>query len=239
MKSNRQFQTMRKRTIYTLLLILLMVGCAGIGGKFWKKKPYTQWTRTEVQEFLYDSPWVKKCKYTIPEMAIITRDRGPRSATVDVRKAIPKERHIRDQIFYISWISALPWKLAMVRYAELLGQPLDALQVEWFLNNPERYIRINITTDNPEIFLTIKKSKILKETYLQTKTGKRIPLLDYHPPIRETRRAALFIFPREEDGKLLISPEDREVTFHTRLDYLSIECKFKLKDMVVNGKLEI
>ena len=230
---------MRKRLFATLVLVFLMAAGAGKGGKFWEEKPFTEWSEMEVRKLLFDSPWVKKWRYTVPEMAIITRDRPPRSATVDVREAIPKERHIREQTYYISWISALPWKQAIVRYNQLQGQPLDVIQIERYLNAPESYIRINITISDLELLSFTLRDKMMEMTSLQTKTGKRILPLDYHPPTRENKRVALFIFPCEKDGKPLITLEDKEVTFSTRLDNLTLRCKFKLKDMVVNGKLEI
>ncbi len=230
---------MRKRLFATFVLIFLMAAGAGRGGKFWEEKPFTEWSEKEVRKLLFDSPWVKKWRYNVPEMAIITRDRFPRSTTSDVTEIIPKERHIREQTYYISWVSALPWKQAIVRYNQLQGNPLDVIQIERFLSAPESCIQINITISDPELLSLNLRDKMMEMTYLQTKTGKRIPLLDYHPPTRENERVALFIFPREEDGKSLITLEDKEVTFTTRLDNLTLRCKFKLKDMVINGKLEI
>ena len=238
---------MRKRSICTLLIILLMAGGAGIGGKFWEKKPYNEWTEKEVQKLLFNSPWVKKWRYSPPRTDVIspseeiTMEAGEPDRRTPIEKPTPspEEKLSQEQIYYISWVSALPMKQAMVRYAQLQRQTLDVMQVEKFLNTSESFIRINVSTNNPELLLSTLKEKILKETYLETKTKKRIRLLDYLPPTRENRRVALFIFPREEDGKPLITLEDKEVTFRTRLDTLTLRCKFKLKDMVVNSKLEI
>ena len=230
---------MRKRVICILILIFLMSGWAGSGKKFWEKKPYTQWTKEEVQELFFNSPWAKKVRYTPPHLAIIERYRSHRIGAKDRRENIPNGRLYKEQIYHISWISALPWKQARVRYAQLMGQPLDVIQVERFLNAPERYIRIIIATNNPEIFLTTKKAEITMETYLQTELRGRFRLLQYIPPTKENMMPPLFIFPREEDGTPLITLEDEEVTFFTRFNNVTLKCKFKLKDMVVNGKLEI
>jgi len=100
-------------------------------------------------------------------------------------------------------------------------------------------IQINLTTINPELLLTTLKEKMLEETCLQTKTQKKIQLLDYLPPTRDNKKVAFFIFPREEDGKPLLTLEDKEVAFFIQLGNLNLKCKFKLKDMVVNGKLEL
>ena len=238
---------MRKRAICTLILIFLMAGGAGRGGKFWEEKPYTDWTEKEVQKLLFNSPWVKKWVYSPPQTGMTALNRDAPFVTAEPRKGAqiripapsPGEEHSQEQIFYISWISGLPLKQAMVRYAQLHKQSLDVLQIESFLYTPESFIRINIITNTPELLLKTLKEKIMKETFLQTKTQKRIQLLDYHPPTKENAKVALFIFPREEDGTTLLTLEDKEVTFFTRFNNLNLKCKFKLKDMVVNGKLEI
>jgi len=239
---------MGKRAIYTLILICLLTGGAGRGEKFWGKKPYTEWTKKEVQKLLFNSPWAKKWSYSPPQTDMISPSRETsldvgepnRRVPVEIPTPSPWEKQSREQIYsYISWVSALPLKQAMVRYAQLQNQLLDVIQVERFLNTPESFIRINITTDNPDLLLTTLKEKILKETYLQTKTQKKIQLLDYLPPTRDNKKVAFFIFPREENGKPLLTLEDKEVTFFTQLGNLNLKCKFKLKDMVVNGKLEL
>ncbi|TKJ34717.1 hypothetical protein CEE39_02005 [bacterium (candidate division B38) B3_B38] len=222
-----------------------MAGGAGKGGKFWQEKPFAEWTEKEVRKLLFDSPWVKKWRYSFSKTDIISRDTNiigeepNRRVPINPPVLSPEEERSAEQVYYISWISALPWKQAIVRYTQLQRQPLDVIQIERFLKAPESYIRINITTSDPELILPALKDKIMKMTYLQTKTRKKIPVLDYLPPTMENKRVALFIFPREEDGKPLLTLEDKEVTFSTRLNDLTLRCKFKLKDMVVNGKLQI
>ena len=238
---------MRKRAICVLILIFLIAGGAVRGGKFWEEKPYTEWTEKEVQKLLFNSPWVKKWRYSPLKTDMVgpsrdtTRVTGEsnRRTRIEMPAPSPREEHSPEQICYISCLSASPLKQAMVRYAQLQNQPLDVIQVERFLNTSESFIRINITTDNPDLLLTTLKEKILKETYLQTKTQKKIQLLDYLPPTRDNKKVAFFIFPREEEGKPLLPLEDKEVTFFTRLANLSLKGKLKLKDMVVNGKLEL
>ena len=230
---------MRKTAICTFLLILFIAGGAGKGEKFWEEKPYTQWTEEEVQELFFNSPWAKRVIYTPPTTAVVQRYRAHRIAAKDRRENIPNGRLYKEQIYYISWSSALPWKQARIRYAQLMGQALDVTQVDRFLNDPERYIRIIITTNNPQIFLSAKKTEIVMETYLQTELRERIRLLDYIPPTRENMMPPIFIFPRIKNNTPLITLEDEKVTFFTRFNNVTIKCTFKLKDMVVQGKLEI
>ena len=48
-----------------------------------------------------------------------------------------------------------------------------------------------------------------------------------------------FMFPRHRDGEELITLREKEVEFVTQIGPLKVERKFKLKDMVYNGKLEL
>lgn len=230
---------MRKTAICTFLLILFIAAGAGREEKFWEEKPYTQWTEEEVQQLFFNSPWTKRVIYTPPTTAVVQRYRTYRIAAKDRRQNIPHWRLYKEQIYYISWSSALPWKQARIRYAQLKEQALDVTQIDRFLNDPEKYIRIIITTNDPQIFLSAEKTEIAMETYLETELRGRIKLLDYIPPTRENMMPPIFIFPRIKNDTPLITLEDEEVTFFTRFSNVTLKCKFKLKDMVFQGKLEI
>jgi len=64
-------------------------------------------------------------------------------------------------------------------------------------------------------------------------------LPDYPIPTREKRRVLLIIFPREKDTIPLLFLDDEEVTLFNRFANLSIKVKIKLKEMVVNYKLQL
>ncbi len=50
----------------------------------------------------------------------------------------------------------------------------------------------------------------------------------------------MFLFPRTKEGKEALTLEEEEVRFLSTLSpKTEINRKFKLKDMVINGKLEI
>jgi hypothetical protein len=57
---------------------------------------------------------------------------------------------------------------------------------------------------------------------------------------RDQRGANLYLFfPKTQPGSHLITPEDNEVEVRVKLGSTEIRRKFRLKDMVFDGKLEI
>lgn len=102
-------------------------------------------------------------------------------------------------------------------------------------------------------------------TYLLAKDGQRVFIQEYQPP-RNDGFGARFVFPRMVDGKPLVTPESGELLFHSdfggnsRLNStipntslpnrdasqirdatsfgFTINTRFKIKDMMFDGKLE-
>jgi len=58
-------------------------------------------------------------------------------------------------------------------------------------------------------------------------------------PYREYLATVYFAFPRTQQGAPSISLEDAEVEFALELGSNDIEKKFRLKEMVFDGKLEL
>jgi hypothetical protein len=80
-------------------------------------------------------------------------------------------------------------------------------------------------------------SRIKVETSLSTNTGKRIDLLTYIKPGRD-RFGARFCFSRNlADGTSLITAEDKELFFETRVNDSKIKVKFDLGKMIYKGKV--
>jgi hypothetical protein len=75
-------------------------------------------------------------------------------------------------------------------------------------------------------------------TYLERSDGKRVFLEQYTPPGNDGF-GARFIFPRMLDGKPFLSPEFTMVRFVADLgSSIKFHMTYKVKDMVLDGKLE-
>ncbi|HSQ19547.1 MAG TPA: hypothetical protein VLR92_04150, partial [Blastocatellia bacterium] len=75
-------------------------------------------------------------------------------------------------------------------------------------------------------------------TYLEVKGGKRIYLQEFQPT-RPDGFGARLIFPRLVDGKPFITPESEDIHFVAPIsDTYRLDRRFKVKDMMYEGKLE-
>jgi len=80
-------------------------------------------------------------------------------------------------------------------------------------------------------------AQLKTDTFLSLK-GKRLFIVEYQPP-RPDRLGARFVFRRQVDGKPFISDTDGEILFHSSLNNgPELSMRFKVKDMVFEGKLE-
>ncbi len=72
------------------------------------KKPYTEWTKKEVQKLLFTSSWVKKWSYSPLQTDIISPSRETsleagepnRRVPVEIPTPSPWEKPSREQIYY-------------------------------------------------------------------------------------------------------------------------------------------
>jgi hypothetical protein len=79
------------------------------------------------------------------------------------------------------------------------------------------------------------KAELLKNTTLSAKGKDPIVAADLQAGGNEQKAAVLFMFPKTT----AIDADDKEVEFTTRIGPMVLKTKFKLKDMVFNGKLEL
>lgn len=210
---------------------------------FWAK-PYTEWSDKELQKMITNSPWARPFSVGGPSGPGDSGAPGPLSegrgggrgggggggggapgggapggptATIVAR-----------------WQTALPVKQAFVRLkygAEAATSP-DAKKI---LEREETTYAIVLSgpfaslmrNGSPE---TVKKG-IMEASSLSAK-GK-----DAGKPtdVEIGAKDMLFTFPRTA----AFTVDDKEVEFSTKLGEITVKYKFKLKDMVYNGKLEM
>jgi hypothetical protein len=117
-----------------------------------------------------------------------------------------------------------------------------------------------------KLMTSLTTGELKNDTYLLTKNGQRVFIQEYQPP-RNDGFGARFVFPRMVDGKPIVTPESGELLFHSdfggnsRLNStipntslpnsrdagqlrgatafgFTINTRFKVKDMMFDGKLE-
>src|SRR5262249_23025002 len=86
-------------------------------------------------------------------------------------------------------------------------------------------------------FATATTELLQKNVYLERKDGQKLFLTDYRAPVQDGM-GAKFVFPRLVDGKPFLSENDT-VRFVAQLnEKMKLNTKYKLSDMLYEGKLE-
>jgi hypothetical protein len=140
---------------------------------------------------------------------------------------------------YVRWHSALKVRQALARINQLRGLLTDA-EAERFLAQSSPDIQIAISCPDMEPFSKATLETLAPKTYLTSKKdkSKRIVMKGYSSPKERQDQFAVFLFPREVDGKPSVDLADDEIVFTTRIEKTEIRAAFKLSRMVIDGQLD-
>ncbi len=223
------------KTTKKIAALLFLVAFCLMAADFWQK-PYTEWADKDLQKMIKDSPWAHTISVPSngPVMGIEAGGGGGRGGGGGGDAPVPG---MREPEVVVRWQSAMPIRQAVVRlrfgaeaakadeaqkylakeqttYELVLSGPMGA----YLRGKPEDIAK----TLSDVTFLTSKDKGAIKPTSIQV--GKPGPAMD-----------VLIDFPRTMPYTL----DDKEVEFSTKLGNTTIKNKFRLKDMVVSGKLEM
>lgn len=209
---------------------------------FWEK-PYTEWKKGEASKMLTNSPWAE-------EMVFTRQIRGTGTG-------VAGEKELYDT-YSVRFFSALPIRQAYVRLLQLTTaqnrteeqkQGLDAHLERLLAWDTQQVIVISLdfSSNDREMLMRVQRTlqyqtaPMLKQlVYLISDRAGRVELIEYLPPSRDGTGAKL-IFPRFLDGKPVVLPEDKEITFEFSVPETShkIFLNWKVKKMFYNGELTI
>ena len=235
-----------KTTIFAALFCVLFVGHSfAQDGKQWN-----EWSKKEAEKMINDSAWVQTIRKGEAPPDMSSRSGGTRNQqapTSNVGPApVPPEVFIRVRL-----LSARPIREGFaVRLlksrtdstAELTGR-LQTFIDEGF--GDFIVVAVNVDGQNPQTvgatlqgLTRLKAADLADKVYLERKDGKRLPLMDYKPPVADDM-GGKFIFARELDGGPFLTPESDSVKFVINLaGNLKFNAKFEVSKMAYNGKLE-
>jgi hypothetical protein len=242
-----------RRTISLIALIwIAALSFQSSGLAQWDKKPYSGWDEKQAAKVLNDSPWGQTQTATDTSMMF---DTGRRLDSGQSRVA-----DVTDLNFRIRLLSAKPIRQALTRVLELQSKgPLDeqfASRLKAFAaaDFPD-YVVVAVlceasrpSTKLNEATALLNKlttSELKNNTYLLVKGGHRIPVQEYQSPKRDGF-GAKFIFPRQVDGKPLLTADSGEILFYSDLNNafsfnnkpFALSMRFNVKEMMYEGKLE-
>jgi hypothetical protein len=217
-----------KLRLFVFFLMILSLWAAN----FWQTKPYTDWNDKEAQRLLNDSPWAREVELMMggaPGAGTPGGGRGRGGPGGDVATPAPVSVVLR-------WQTALPIKqaLACLKFGKDVANSADA---KTFLDHEETTYVIAVSAP-PEMLAGPQeqlKSALKGRTTLAVKGKGVLTPSDVQIMPNNKTVDVYFTFPRSAS----LSLDDKEVEFSTRIGPSAVTSKFRLKDMVFNGKLEL
>lgn len=219
MKSNK--------TLGLLGLFVIMMGITAptYSQKAWEKKPYDQWSRSEVFTILMDSPWaqVRDEKFDSTEYSSVIRLRS----ALPIRQALVRQK----QIF-----------LNYHKFTAADKARFDS-EVKEFLECPDcaKYYIVTLNTHAIRPLINLSLDDLKAYIYLANDKGERRQLVHFIPPKTEDA-AAMFVFQRFDDqGKPLITKDNKSFFFKIEdklLERKTVPLKrftFEVSRMIQNG----
>jgi hypothetical protein len=207
------------------------------------QEAYQNWSLSQALQLLNSSPWARQETYT----RVIS----------GVGSGVSGEKEIFNT-FYVRFISASPLRQALVRvqqieygYGELAAEEkrrYDEYARDNLLSGFGDWIVVAVSfrSNDPNEESSVRRfferetAETLKNrAFLSTKQFSQVHIQTYFPP-RDEGIGAKFVFPRELDGSPVVSETTETVTFEL-LDVPAassrLRARFRVKDMLVNGKL--
>ena len=224
---------MRRISMAFVVASVWLCGTARVAASnFWEAKPYTDWSSKELEAMLTDSPWVRKLSVVVQSPPRATEDaggggRGGGGGDTGGRGFPVPAPQLK---LTLTWRSALPVRQALSR-SEAGAVPAPAGQ--GLLDPPQHYV---LTLSGvPARYQRLAPSAA---TTSFLKRGAKAPIPLFQGGIQQDGGGLLtlvFTFPRTDPIVL----EDKEVEFVTAIGTLEIKHKFKLRDLLVKGELEL
>lgn len=244
-----------KRVLFVCsILVALALSAYAQKGKDW-----SEWTQKEAEKVLNDSGWGQTQTEggssassqptqtsAITSTTLARREDSNTNAAAKVESGERKETpslHLR-----VRFMSAKPIREAFVRMLELQGTPAEKVaQIKPFIDYDfSNFIVVTINMDGDD---RRGMGAIMQQlggadaagfkpvTYLERKDGKRLELMEYRAATTDGL-GAKFVFARSLNGAPFLDANSGEVRFVTELGKLKINRRFKVADMMYDGKLE-
>src|SRR5215510_4841102 len=231
-----------------------------------KGKPWTEWTDKEATRMLTDSAWAQtQTELTDsggsnsgPAVTRAAEAKGNNANIVssDASKSqesgenIGKAGSSLSVKYYVSFLTAKPIRQAFIRMIELQRPDMTAEKVAELRTFVDRdfgeYVVVTLKldgTDRKRIVPAMEEiatadAELLKTTtYLERKDGKRVALMEYRAPSTDGM-GAKFVFPRTLDGQPFLDANSGELRVNIQVGKTKLNRRFKVTDMMYEGKLE-
>lgn len=208
---------------------------ASDANEFWNEKKPEDWTEEERKELLTHSPWAR------PGEAKFNSGPGslgnPRGSVMTTRGVVPgwnggvgtTSSNPGQLQAVVRWESALP-----VREAER-NKSKDDPAANYILSITGDLPGIGRSTDETDDQYQARLDNLKQYTKLDKRGGPIYLVKIGYQPGKDTDSGTRFYFERND----LITVHDGTVTFITKLGPIDLKCKFPVKEMLYQGKLEL
>jgi len=242
----------------TTLVCLFLVFAAGTCFAQ-KAKPWTEWSEKDAEKVLNDSAWgqtqteetgSQSAQTSAISSTTAAKERSVRDAGAAATSAQSGEAGGAATVHYrVRLLTAKPIRAAFVRMMELQGASAERMaELRPFVDRDfGDYIVVTLSLDGndrkrmmpvQQTLMNADAATLQESIYLERKDGTRVALLQYRPPTQDGL-GAKFIFPRLLNGKPFVDAAAGEVRFGAELGKgVKISRRFKVSDMVYDGKLE-
>ena len=204
---------------------------------FWQAKPYTEWNDKDVAKMVANSPWAKEVSVELTGMAAGGGGKGKGGGRDGGKTGADEGGGGAPSVnLTIRWVSALPVKQALVRM-NFKGDAANSPDVKKALDMTEPDYVIVVSGLNRGMVLGSAdelKQAMMAATELVIKGKEPIKPKDFRI-VGQGKMDAVFAFPKGN----AITEDDKEVEFQSKVGTISIRQRFRLKDMMFNGKLEL
>jgi hypothetical protein len=243
----------RLSIVVMLLLLAMIAGDTVVGQK--QAKSWKEWSKQDAEKILNDSPWAHlQVDTDLSEMFFqpTTDARTSRAPNASSRLEQGATNQATSVTYSIRFFSARPVRQAFMRVIQLQKKDLEPdviARMNSFAELPSTdSIIVAVTVEGTDKRSLGKVMQIVESaatgtlkntTYLERNDGKRLFLEEYVPPGRDGF-GARFIFKRMVDERPFLTTDFNDVRFVSEFgtSAVKLNMRFKVSDMMVDGKLE-
>ena len=138
--------------------------------------------------------------------------------------------------FEVRWISSLTMRQALARASELDGK-LSQADVEQYLAKIPADYQLALVGPNMSAFASVTEDSLKKDSYLETKSGKKkmAPVSVEIDRAGRGQSSITFDFPKTENGQPTIGPNEKGVDFVCKAKGMTLKFHFEPKKMVAKS----
>ena len=241
-----------------LAIVVLLTSVFTVVVQAQKLKPWGEWSQKDAQKILDDSAWGRTQTETDTSQMFFSPTSDPnrsRSTSNDSSRlsqgATNQEVHTN---YRIRFFTSKPIRQAFARLIALkqatMTKELNAQLTAWSDAHTDDWIIVAVAFDATDqrysgpvmqAFGSATAETVKNTTYLERKDGKRVFASDYQAPGSDGA-GAKFVFARMLNGQPFLNAESGEVRFYSEFPLakppIKIDMRFKVADMVFDGKLE-